>query len=165
MGAIFAVFKKSPRQRYELGKHRRGFPPGAEPLDLMEKVSKLHASYAAIPRDSDMSVIHKMSEAAMPLTNPGWHAMWSIMDDPNYKPFKMSRWDRETLADKLYRGSQNIDSVEDALVVADDLLKWAGDADCVLMPDDHNADDFKGIGFPTRGYRDTGSIWEALDAS
>ena len=75
----------------------------------------------------------------------------------------MSRWTREELADKLYRGSQNLDTMDDALVVADDLLRWAGDADCVLMPDDHNGEDFKKIGFPTRGYRETGSIWNAFD--
>ena len=164
MGAEFTVFKRSPKERYELDKCRRGFAPGYEPPKLAERLTAIYKQYTK-DREGGMGALQAMLAASAPLTTPGWTAMWDIMGTDNYSVFKMSRWDRVALAEKLLQASANIDTMEEAQRVADDLLRWAGDDDCVLMPDDHSADDFKRVGFPTRGYKETGAIWDALRES
>ncbi len=160
MGTVFSIYKRKPKQRYELGKHRRGFAPGTEPSNLGVKTALYTAKLILALGDREKS--HSLYAEKMELFDPGWVAMWSIMDDPNYAVFKMSRWSREELADKLYRGSSNIPSMEQAYRVADHLLAWAGDDDVTLNPEEPG--DLAELGWPTRGYRDTGSIWDALNA-
>lgn len=160
MGVVFSIYKRKPKQRYELGKHRRGYPEGMTPPNLMEQMEKLLRDYREARAD-DESAFQAYHTAMMKLRDPGWTAMWSIMDDPNYAVFKMSRWTRDELADKLYRGSSNIHTMEAAYRVADHLLAWAGDDDVTLNPEEPG--ELAELGWPTRGYRDTGSIWDALN--
>lgn len=161
MGTVFSIYKRSPKERYEVGKHRQGYPNDLAPPqeEIQEKVEALIAKFAKSPKD-DMAAFNEYAQEMTQYTDPGWTAMWSIMGTPNYSVFKMSRWSREELADKLYRASQNIDAMEDALKVADHLLAWAGDDDVTLNPEEEG--DLKELGWPTRGYRDAGSIWDAM---
>lgn len=139
MGTVFSLYKRKPKQRYELGKARMGYAPGMEPpkLTLFQKIKAMND-----------------------LVQPGWGAMWSIMDTPNYSVFRLSRFSREDLADRIFRGSQNIDTIEDALKVADHMLAWAGDDEITLNPEEPH--DLAELGWATRGYRDVGGIWDAF---
>jgi hypothetical protein len=163
MGVIFSLYKRKPKQRYELGKPRRGYAPGMAPPDrtLTEKIGMLTTAFKMLVSPG-LAEASKYYTEVRELTDPGWGAMWSIMDDPNYAVFKMSRWSREELADKLFRGSANIGTLDDALRVADDILRWAGDGDITLNPEEPG--DLAELGWPTRGYKDAGSIWDAMGA-
>ena len=160
MGTVFSLYKRKPKQRYELGKHRLGYAPGLAPPEktLIQKLAELHKAWKAT--EDTMANYEAYYMQKMKINDPGWTAMWSIMGTPNYSVFKMSRWSREELADKLYRASSWVTSPEIALKVADHLLAWAGDDDVTLNPEEPQ--ELAELGWPIRGYRDATSIWEAL---
>ena len=165
MGVVFSIYKRKPKERYELGKHFHGFRPGHEPSGIKSRFDEIYTFTqlifaALIENPIDADKLSRLQARRMALTDPGWIAMWSIMDTPNYSVFKMSRWTREELADKIWHGSSNVDTHEQAMLVADHLLNWAGDSDVTLNPEEPS--DLSDIGWPIRGYRLTGSLWEAL---
>lgn len=162
MGTVFSLYKRSPKERYEIGKPRHGYAPGMEPPEqtLIDKMKLLNTALRSIMGPPSTKDLADHYSAMRQLTNPGWGAMWDIMGTPDYSVFKLSRFSRDELADLLFRGSQNIDDTATALKVADHMLAWAGDADVTLNPEEPG--DLKELGWPTRGYRDAGSIWDAM---
>ena len=162
MGTVFSLYKRSPKQRYEVGKPRHGFAPGLAPPEktLIEKMGMLTAVLRSIIGPPSTKQLADHYEAMRELTNPGWGAMWSIMGTPNYSVFRLSRFSQDELADIIFRASQNIDTPEQAQRVAAHMLAWAGDDDITLNPEEPG--DLKDLGWPTRGYRHIGGIWDAL---
>jgi len=162
MGTVFSLYKRKPKQRYELGKNRQGYAPGLHPpeISLSNKISVITAAFKSIvgsPTDKQFSDYYDSTRA---LTHPGWNAMWSIMGTPNYSIFKLSRFTRDELADIMYRTSLNIDTMDVAFKVADHMLAWAGDDDITLNPEEPN--DLADLDWPTRGYKNVGGIWDAI---
>lgn len=162
MGTVFSLYKRKPKQRYELGKPRHGYAPGLAPPEttLIEKIGMLSRALRSIMGSPSIRDLSEHYAAMTALTNPGWGALWSIMGTDNYSVFRLSRFTREDLADRLYQGSQNIDTMEDALKVADHILVWAGDDEVTLNPEEPN--DLAELGWPIRGYKDIGGIWDAM---
>lgn len=162
MGEIFEVYKKKPRESYELGKPELGYKPGTEPHNLRWQIIKHSIASSRLLIDRNPAFLNSHLTEGTRLFNPGRTALWSIMGTPNYSSFRMTQWSVEELADKLYRGCQAVQTREASIILARDLQAWAGNAECVLMPDDHDDDDFKKIGFPTR-YKQTRSVYEILE--
>jgi hypothetical protein len=162
MGTVFSLYKRKPKQRYEIGKPRHGYAPGMAPPEktLLEKLSLLQKTLAALIGPPSTKQLSDHYAEMTALTNPAWSHMWSLMGTPDYSVFKLSRFTREELAHIMLCASQNIDTIEDALKVADHMLAWAGDDDITLNPEEPG--DLKDLGWPTRGYRDAGSIWDAM---
>ncbi len=159
MGILFTLYRKSPKQKYELGKPRLGYAPGREPTNLLERLDALNAKRGKTRNPIKLAMT--LYREAARLSSPGFYALWSIMDDENIKPFHM-KWSPEELAEKLFDGSQDLDTIEQARVVADDIIRWAGDSELLLLTDDCEEDDLKERGWPVRGYKHGGSSWEAL---
>jgi hypothetical protein len=127
---------------------------------LIEKIGMLNAAMRSLVGPPSTQQLSEHYQKLTDLTNPAWGEMWSIMGTPDYSVFKLSRFTREDLADRFFRASQNVSSMDDALKVADHMLAWAGDDDITLNPEEPN--DLAELGWPTRGYKDAGSIWDAL---
>ena len=162
MGVVFSLYKRKPKQRYEIGKPRHGYAPGMEPTDetFLEKLFSLKKKRSEFIGPPSTKQLSDHYAAMTELTDPAWSHMWSLMGTPNYSVFKLSRFTREELAHIMFCASQNIDTPEVALKVADHMLAWAGDDDITLNPEEPG--DLKDLGWPTRGYRDAGSIWDAM---
>lgn len=160
MGIVYSLYRRGPKQRYDLGKARRGYPSDITPPNLIQSMNILMSEYRK--QRGDVSAFMKFHSAMTKLSDPGHSAMWEIMGgDGNYRIFRMSDWNRDDLANVLYRASANIDNIDQALIVADNIIEWAGDAEVTLNAEEPEA--LRKLGWSPRGYRDTGSIYEALD--
>lgn len=162
MGVVFSLYKRQPKQRYEIGKPRHGYAPGMEPPEktFLEKLFFLKNKRAEIIGPPSTEQLSDHYTAMNALVDPAWGYMWSLMGTPDYSVFRLSRFTREELADIMFRASQNIPTLDIALKVADHMLAWAGDDDITLNPEEPG--DLKDLGWPTRGYKDAGSIWDAM---
>lgn len=151
MGIVFSLYKRNPKERYEIGKPRNGFPEGMEPPGLIAQMDTLLTEYNK--QRGDTSALMKFSRAMLPLTDPGLAAMSSMVGDTgNYDVFKMSKWSQQELADIIYRAVGYVFSNKDALELADKLLAWAGDEDVILVPDEET-EFLERAGWPKRGYK------------
>lgn len=145
MGIEFSIAKREPPETYYLGK------PTLERRD----------SDVSAPSTDDASSLLDITHALRE-SDPGFHALWSIMGSADYAVFAVDQSARATLADKLWRGCRMIDTPRDAEAVADDIIAWAGDGELVLVTDeDHEDVEHLGFGESER-YRETGSIMRAL---
>lgn len=149
MGTEFHLIRRHDRTTYDLGKPRFGIPDGL-PLP------KSHETYGLLRRLFGAPGYETIARST---TDAAFSALWSIMGHPNFRRFVLTPADRERIADALHRGSDAIPDAATALLAADAVIAWAGDAEIVLSPD-RNVECLAHLGFDADidRYRETGSI-------
>lgn len=155
MGCVFSLYKRKPKERYELGKVYGGFRPGYEPKQsVIALIDEVRYFWSVLSGKPDNALAMKRME----LVDPGWAATWSIMGTPDYSSFRMTKHSIDELTDKIYRGLSAVSNYDDAKQVAKALIEWAGDDDIVLIAEEPT--DLTKIGWPVRGYRLVGSVYD-----
>jgi hypothetical protein len=99
MGIVFSLYKRKPKERYELGKHRRVYPEGmfASQESRVKTIVLLDRAFRALSTPTHEEKATYMAERLL-LSDPSYEAMWSIMGTPNYSVFKLSRFHRGSIA-------------------------------------------------------------------
>lgn len=123
MGTEYSIVRRLAREIYDLGKARHGLPRGMEPLDE-----------AALE-----PMLGKLTPGERRLVQAGGEghtAMWLIMGTADRSVFRLGTQDRKRIADLLHRASDAVADRNAALLVADDLIAWAGGDDLTLVVDE-----------------------------
>lgn len=151
MGTEYSIAKRDPRETFYIGKSNTRYADVSE----VPKPTKTPP-----PKDAEARQAW-LRELGASLVHPAAKAIWSIMHDNSYAVFRLSQADRDSLADKLFRGAEAIETRYQADIVAKAIIEWAGDAELVLINEDGIAA-VKHLGFEDKDYRQTGSVYEVL---